>query len=139
MSYYVEPRGGQFFIANENQPEAAEALRKFCAENHHDFHHPEKNANLADLLHLHCWESFADTDGNIVNIYMDSDTLDDDKELFNSIAPYVRAGSYLAFEGEDGCIWCYYFDGQHCKEYPGVITFPSIPPTNKHKPIALGT
>ena len=36
--------------------------------------------------------------------------------MFDAIAPFVEAGSYIVMIGEDLSTWCLYFDGEHCTE-----------------------
>lgn len=52
---------------------------------------------------------------------------DEIESFFNIIAPYVEAGSYIAFQGEDDSVWAYYFDGRKCEEYWGMVVFPGMP------------
>ena len=33
--------------------------------------------------------------------------------------------------GEDGCCWCWYFDGERCTTYPGEVVFPELPGAGK--------
>lgn len=52
---------------------------------------------------------------------------DDTEYFFNIIAPYVKPGSYISFQGEDDNMWAYYFDGKSWEEYYGVTCFPGMP------------
>lgn len=47
----------------------------------------------------------------------------DDKILFDAIAPFVKAGSYIEMEGEDGEIWRWCFNGHSCETCTGRVTF----------------
>lgn len=132
MSYDVSFRGGNFFIWHLNKKPAAKALIKYCkdATLHRDccYDVPRDNDSLEDILASFGWiVETVDKQGNITDIYFDLECLGDEDEWFDVIAPYVRKGSWLAMEGEDGDIWCYYFDGSHCTTHEGCITFPSIP------------
>jgi hypothetical protein len=42
--------------------------------------------------------------------------LGDDFLLFQALAPFVVKNSYLQYQGEDGTIWRYVFDGETCEE-----------------------
>lgn len=57
-----------------------------------------------------------DDDGNIVDISFYGEKLGDDLNVFQKIAPYVRAGSFLEMEGEDNEIWCWVFQNGKCRE-----------------------
>ena len=39
----------------------------------------------------------------------------DDLEIFNSIAMYIEPNSFIEFEGEDGDVFRFLFDGEECK------------------------
>lgn len=57
-----------------------------------------------------------DADGNIVDISFYGEKLGDDLKVFQKIAPYVRAGSFLEMEGEDNEIWRWVFQNGKCRE-----------------------
>ena len=124
MGYDVSNRGCKFFISRNFFGNAAVALRGYLKRCGYG---PANNDSLVDMLSDHCWVVDKDKDGNINEIYLDDDRLGDDQDMFEAIAPFVQAGSYIAFEGEDGFIWCFYFDGKHCTSHNAVITFPTIP------------
>ena len=46
-----------------------------------------------------------------------------DKLLFNTIAPFVKPGSYLEMSGEDGARWRYVFDGKVMKEVSPTVSW----------------
>jgi len=52
---------------------------------------------------------------------------EDAEDLFNIIAPFVKPGSYISFQGEDDNMWAYYFDGTSWEEYYGITCFPGMP------------
>ena len=60
--------------------------------------------------------------GDIVGLYFDREHLTDEVEdTLDAIAPFVDAGSYMEFEGEDMSVWRYLFDGEKVEEiYPTV-------------------
>ena len=57
-----------------------------------------------------------DDDGNIVDISFYGEKLGDDLKVFQKIAPYVRAGSFLEMEGEDNEMWRWVFQNGKCRE-----------------------
>lgn len=52
---------------------------------------------------------------------------DDILRFLSFIAPYVDAGSYIAFQGEDDDTWAYYFNGNGVEKYYGITVFPLMP------------
>ncbi len=50
-------------------------------------------------------------------------SLRDDRQLFDAIAPFVEAGSFIEMSGEDGTLWRWYFDGKQCEEQLGHVVF----------------
>jgi len=59
--------------------------------------------------------------GDITNIYFEGEKLGDDQTLFQAIAPFVEADSYIQMRGEDDSMWRWRFDGKMCYEdYPTV-------------------
>jgi hypothetical protein len=46
-----------------------------------------------------------------------------EEEMFNVIAPFVKAGSYIEMQGEDGARWRWVFDGETCKEKNAEISW----------------
>ena len=51
------------------------------------------------------------------------DALCDDRLLFDAIAPFVKAGSFIEMSGEDGTLWRWHFDGKQCQEQLGHVVF----------------
>ena len=132
MSYSVQFRGGEFYIDKKNIKSAENALMSYRTRHGYD---TAENATLVDMLCDCRWVPEEDNGGNIIYIYLDDEYLGDEEYWFEEIAPFVKRGSYLAFEGVDGHFWCYYFDGRHCTQHSGVITF--TPTTGKK--IAIDT
>ena len=134
--YEADFRGGNFHIEKRNMDAAADAFRRYrreCGCKVSD------NADLVELLQAECWRvEQLDNEGGISYIYPGDTCIADEKDWFKAIAPYVRQGSHLIFEGEDGHIWCWYFDGKDCTEHTGTIIFPDLQ-TNSGDEIALCT
>lgn len=62
--------------------------------------------------------------GKVEGILFDGDRMSDDIPIFlKEIAPFVKAGSYIEMEGEDGGIWRWVFDGKTMKEIDGKVVF----------------
>lgn len=136
MSYYVDFRGGEFHIEKKNMGAAADALREYRRGCGYDVGH---NESLVELLDDCCWRvEDLDDDGGIAYMYLDDNVIGDEEDWFKVIAPYVKPGSYLVFEGEDGHIWCWYFNGRDCTAHVGTIIFPDLQ-SNSGDEIAICT
>ena len=133
MSYYVLGRGSEFHIDSSVKQDAAAALIAY--DNAARAENPYRDSisdckNLEEILRVWGWDTTDDNDGNIDGICLVEEQLGDEEEWFEIIAPFVKEGSYIALEGEDGYIWCYYFDGSHYTTHKGEITFPTIRHSN---------
>ena len=117
MGYYAFPRGGSFFMSHENKASAIEALLKL------DGVRNDSNS-LEDILDGFGWRVDTNNAGDIVGLTYDNEKYYDQDGVLIAIAPWVRNGSYIAMEGEDGYIWCWFFDGATCEEYAATIVFP---------------
>lgn len=52
--------------------------------------------------------------GDLVDLTFQRYKIGDEDLLFNRLAPYTTAGSYLMAVGEDDSLWQWEFDGQTC-------------------------
>lgn len=86
---------------------------------------------LEDALSELDWETGTDDCGNIIEICFSGEKLHDEDEWLDAIAPHVDKGSQLMMRGEDGCSWCWYFDGESCTTYLGEVVFPDMPDEGK--------
>lgn len=92
MGYCMSMNDSKFFVSTENVGRVMAATRRYS------------------------YEFKFDDDGNITDIDFVGDKLADDEVLFQKIAPYVREGSFIEMEGEDGECWKWVFKGGKCKE-----------------------
>ena len=56
------------------------------------------------------------TRGNVTGISFHGDKMGEDYQMFQSIAPYVRSGSFIEMIGEDGEQWRWVFKDGKCRE-----------------------
>jgi len=97
------------FEGENNDPEFLELFGKTL----------KKSKGVADKLSM----SHKDKE-YITGIYFNGEKFDGtEHEMFNSIAPFVEAGSYIEMLGEGGEIWRWVFDGETCEEKAATITF----------------
>lgn len=118
MGYYVSQRGCNFFIAAENKEKALQAIKDLGDKPMFSWV-DNKSYLEADTLAkaMNAWRwSIDEEDDNVVNICFDGEKLGDDEVLFQTIAPFVKADSYIEMDGEEGCLWRWVFDGKRCQE-----------------------
>jgi len=119
MGYCIEQRDSKFFIDKKYFNEALVAVKSLVGKDE-DY----LNANsLADIIGEWRWDVTIDTSGNIVDIEFIGEKLGDDKILFDVLAPFVKAESYIEMQGEDGALWRWVFDGKKCDEVYAEITW----------------
>jgi hypothetical protein len=82
-----------------------------------------KLTDVKAIIRAWRWEPKFDENGNICGINFDGEKYGDDGILFNAIAPYVEAGSYIEMVGEDGAKWRWIFDGETCEEKQATISW----------------
>ncbi len=116
MGYSIEQLDVEFRIKKENFRPCLKALKEANVE---------LSLNTSDLktaLEECRWTPYIDTDhGDIVYIEFTGDKLMDDEEIFDAIAPYVEAGSFIGIQGEDRSMWKWVFNGKECLEKSAVI------------------
>lgn len=124
MGYCIKMTDSNFSIKSENFAKALEALKgAFKEENmtisdasgKHFSWVSTKRVLDCDTLEKALEEirylSVYDENGDICNLVFTGQKYGDEDVFFNALAPYVEAGSYLCFEGEDGDIWTWAFSG----------------------------
>lgn len=129
MGYYAVSIEGDFLLVSEKQKAAAKAI---CER----FPGHDESEELVDLLYELGFVSSFNKDGDIDELFFEHQKwyYDEVVKLFDAIAPYVERGSYVAFQGEDGCLWAHYFDGSTVEEYDGIIIFPGMLHDGPQKP-----
>ena len=79
--------------------------------------------NLVDAIKAWRWQPQLDASGDIDAIYFEGEKLGDDAVLFNVLAPFVEAGSFIELRGEDGRLWRWAFKGGTMQEKMGKVVF----------------
>ena len=136
MGYYMEMRSCDFFIAKENLNHIAEAIRGMLGDvwtkgsggcyqggqtlsKHYSWVDNTElaNADTAEkAFKAWRWEAQFDGEGNIVDLCFDGEKLGDDEQFFQTIAPWVKDGSYIEMSGEDGALWRWTFNNGEMRE-----------------------
>jgi len=131
MGYCIDLVESDFHIKKENFDEAFKASRKLF-EGGKRFAWVENSEgmrarNICEMLEAWGYEPEAEVAddglGDILDLYFVREKIGDEETLFQAIAPYVEAESYLEYRGEDGAIWRYYFDGTKMVEQSPNITW----------------
>ena len=133
MGYYMDQIGQDFTILAENKVKAFEALKQWEQEKISSYSYPLNILPLGDASTLEeamaelNWEAETDDHGNIVGLWFRGEKLYEEDAWLDKISATVQPRSKIKMQGEDGYIWCWYFDGKGCATYDGEIVFPGMP------------
>lgn len=125
MGYYITQGSTKFSMRQENIPEAFEALKRRASGNHPSWTEVIFAKNFDDASAEYDFEFDYDEKGNIIDITFIGEKAGTEDEFFTTIAPYVEAGSYVEFSGEQAEHWQYRFYGTKCIEEDTDITYAS--------------
>lgn len=88
-----------------------------------DANYPETCKSMEDILHALGFENIDyDEEGNLIDLCYSSKIGSED-QFFQSIAPFVKEGSYINWSGEDNSIWQWYFNGKEMVTKTALITW----------------
>ena len=83
--------------------------------------------NFKDAAQAFRWDMWIDDAGDIYGTMFNGEKYTGSEITFlNAIAPYVREGSYIEMQGEEGERWKWYFDGKECTEHTAQILYPDV-------------
>ena len=126
MGYTVDFRGADFFIPAKKVSAAIKAIN--MAQ-----HRSSPFEDLCDAFLFHGFKIDLDYGFNVCAIEAADGPIDlgDAGEIMlNAIAPFVRKGSYIEYEGGDG-IYRRHFDGKKMHILEGEVIFPDPPKKRK--------
>ncbi len=132
MGYCIDQRDTRFFIPHSRINEAYAALNTLAAAadsaryGHFawvDTATIRRARSLTEHLKEWRWEAEFDAQGNLTGLHFTGEKLGDDFELFQALAPFVRSGSFIVMQGEDGEMWRWMFDGSQCHEQSATVSF----------------
>jgi hypothetical protein len=121
MGYYVSQMDDcQFKIKKENIAGCLQALKEM-AKREANFSWVQNVVvrgadTITQAFDEWRWQVKFNEDGDVSALYFEGQKLGDEDSLFQTIAPFVEAGSYIGMSGEEDCIWRYCFDGTDCVE-----------------------
>ena len=88
-----------------------------------DANYPETCKSMEDILYALGFENIDyDEEGNLIDLCYSSKIGSED-HFFQSIAPFVKEGSYINWSGEDNSIWQWYFNGKELVTKSALITW----------------
>lgn len=123
MGYNANQVGQNFFIDKAYVQIVAEVIKNM--PDHYQSWNPKfkELTDVRSILMAWGYEIEFNNDGDIVTIYFINEKVGDELDMLKVIAPYVRAGSFIEMNGEDGHRWRYWFDGKTCVEQEGKIVY----------------
>lgn len=121
MGYDIWQRGSSFCIRKENFP----GLVKVAIQRFPDLF--DEMSSVREIFKEFDFEVDKDEEGNLSDIVFTGEKAGNEDELFETIAPFVEAGSSISFYGEDNSIWRYCFDGKQCRYETPLLIFPENP------------
>ena len=133
MGYYMDQRDADFFIPADKLPAVVAAIQGLHGSEtirdsggRHFSWVPQDFHTLTDpsaIFDAWRWTVGFSPAGDIDTISHDGEKLGDDNVLFDAIAPFVKAGSYIEMSGEDGERWRWLFDGKNMVEKTATVTW----------------
>lgn len=130
MGYYMNQIYSDFQMKAEYKTKALEAIKKIVSsvpgfDKHFlwiDNNVIKKCETFEDAMDEWRWETIKDNENNIIGVSFSGEKLGDDLTLFETIAPFVKKGSFIQMIGEEDNIWRWTFNGEKCFEiYPTII------------------
>jgi hypothetical protein len=82
-----------------------------------------ESQTLGELIEAFRYKPNYKDNGSIDGISFNGSKLGDDRFFFSIIAPYVEKGSFLSYQGDDGCLWKWVFNDKKMEEKTGRITY----------------
>ena len=128
MGYCMNLCECDFFIEAKNKKKALKGLKELAKK--------EKNLSwvcndviiesmdLEEALEEIRFEAELDEKKNVVGLDFTGEKLGQETKIFNAMAQFVKAGSYIQMYGEDGDKWRWVFDGKECKWVNPILTWP---------------
>jgi hypothetical protein len=128
MGYSAHVKQQNFQIREENLEAARTAVIALTPQNPRwvDIRYLKDSLTLFGAVACFGWYLWANGDGNYCRISFEWEKLGDERMLFDALAPYVEAGSYIEMVGEDGDHWRWVFDGQQCIYQKANLTWGNV-------------
>lgn len=133
MGYCMEMLDMLFRIEAEHKPAALEAIKRAIVYDDPRSEYTYRGSigwawmktstilaarTLEEALVEARWKPLTDANGTILAIEFTGEKMGNEQALFNAIAPFVKKGSRIHMEGEDGDRWEWVFSGEDCEWIP---------------------
>lgn len=125
MGFYMHQVDARFFIPEKNVKKALKAVKKLKRAGGYSWVSEDfylKNS-LPTILAEWRWAVETDDDGNITHIAFEGEKLGDEVTLFNALAPFVKAGSYIEMHGDEETMWRWVFENGEMIEKNPTVTW----------------
>jgi len=116
MGYCIHMEDGYIAMKREDKKKALAAIKALGDQCWVQGSEIAKCKHLRDAMQEWSWPIEEDEDDNVVGIFFHGEKAGAETELFEAIAPWVEAGSFIHIVGEDGAHSRYMFDGKGCEE-----------------------
>lgn len=125
MSYTMKQSDTQFFMDKSELEPARRAI--VAAMSSFDWFKKRDALTLEAAAAQFGWALEFDDNDNVIGIEHLREYAGREKMLFETMAPYIRTGSFIQMIGEDREVWRWYFDGVTCTELKPTITWQMRP------------
>jgi hypothetical protein len=133
MGYMIEQRESKFRIPAEKHEACLAAIKAIPLGDPHVGNggghswvgEYDKATTLVDAFYEWRWNArFGPlAGGDLTDLWFEGEKYGDDEVLWEAIAPYVDAGSYIEMSGEEGEVWRWVFDGSTFHTHYGKMTW----------------
>jgi hypothetical protein len=123
MGYCISQRNSSFFISSKNITPVIKAIKSITSDGNYSWVSDNfKNCNtIAELFKSWRYTIDYNDDCDIDSISFTGEKSGNCLVLFQAIAKFVKKGSFIEFQGEDGELFRFSFNGKSCKEiYPTI-------------------
>lgn len=121
MGYNIYQGDSSFMIRKEHFPALIAAAQKMCP---HKF---DSMSSVREVFEYFRFSVQSDEHGNLSEIEFTGQKAGSEDKLFELVAPYVEAGSYISFAGEDNELFQYSFNGKDCETVYPLLLWPECP------------
>jgi hypothetical protein len=124
MGYHIHQRGGSFRLRREHHERALKAIWRLDKRLLGGRDAANRGSTLVEALADWLWQADVDPDtGDIIRLEFTGDKSHDERRLFEVIAPYVEAGSFIEMAGDGDCHWRWLFEGKIVREQIGEVVY----------------
>lgn len=116
MGYCIYQHESSFFIPADKVAEAVKALKAMPEKHYSWVNDFQSLKTLAEIMREWRYPVEFDDHGNVTAIFFEGEKIGDEVQLFETLAPFVKAGSFIEMSGEDGARWRWEFDGKTMNE-----------------------